>query len=413
MAKKGIDLTTLPITNPYRLFYEFAVNNNEILTKASSAEQVAILKSEWFGIPYQKGNETAFVKEEEKNQLRYIMIKVDNEPVIEHKYKALKNRQHILNYPGINKVFKDERSIKDGSLSILMDAILHDPYLFDRVFKANNQHFPRLISNPLFSHYKSATINAMVDFTIQSAGDLLNILKNVSNAYDRNEFILLLLKKDQGFGRLSWNLADLYAVFKICPERKQAILQSILLSSPDMEDLFSLLERNIESVEKVDAHIFASIEKLYKEKLLDDITANIFLNSDSEHVLGITDTMIILNSAKLLEKYRDTLIKNVKVGEATAIYVKTLKKFKLLNDERVRFFLKDVSQCKIFSDAFNYLTRYEMLTKERVCLVLDNDNAISWKPCETCKANRMDVCSIYTRNSHKLSFEFEVFGCYL
>lgn len=308
--KKGIDLSTLPITNPYRLFYEFVLTNKDKIVNTSSAEQVAIIKSEWFGIPYKQGNEIAFKKEQIGT--RYIQVKVDDNSVGSDKEDDFRDRRQILQNKSIKMVLKNaDKSIENASLAMLLGFIIHDPHLFNFIYESNQITLPGLFNNRKFSdtysHFKAAMTKAFVDFSIQSISDLLKILKNVHNAQDKNEFILQLLKKDQGFGRLSWNLSDLYTLIKLIPEYKQEILSSVLSSTPGNQDLLLLMESNLEEVEKSNKHLPEIFGFLEEHELF--TRENILLLLDNmQHVENLNKAMLQTQGWGL-EFHKEAIIK--------------------------------------------------------------------------------------------------------
>lgn len=306
---KGIDFGVLNketnLSNSYILMHEFVLKNKDKIANLSSAEQVALLKSAWFDIPLQDATEAKFVKTEQAKQPRYIQTIINDKPIVQNKNDAIKMRRELLSASAMDILLNPES----------MNYILYEPYIFNNKFFVRKILELRINLEPSFLHQQDLIIKSFFKFNIRSVNDLLQFEKK--NLYDpfslqnievisetaikfMENIISVALKEDGSFGQLKWNMFDLYSLFQYYPNHKQAIIQSIILHHPDQRDLFTMIDRKMETFsfanffdfkDKSNSDIFDLMEKLYQMKLLDDSLVNHLLQNDSLYSFTIKNAI--------------------------------------------------------------------------------------------------------------------------
>lgn len=355
---KGIDFSTLPRNHSYRLMHDFIIKNKtKIENTKSTAEQIAIIKSAWFGITLPENPEIKFVRIEGEKTPRHLQVMVNKEPIALSKRDAIKTRKEIL-----KTMFLSLNDIQN------IGYLLHDPDLFIRfiTYGANLEWILENSSRTPFSDYKNQVIRAFSDFYVSSISDMKKIL-----AYQPigNEIILALLNQENGIARVSWNdKTELYLFFMEYPQYEKQMRKSISGSgsNPELEVFFLIIDKNKDVIESYDnlmqKHVVKSIEIIHDAHLSSQENINLLLAKPLYDVT-LADSIISLNRAGILSENYQVLKKNLTVSKYLVEGLCILKEHNL-DDEYREIFIAEIENGRISADkAVNYVKGLAELKK--------------------------------------------------
>lgn len=301
---KKIDLSLLDHNDTYRIMYEFVIDNREKLAnKKTPLEQVATIKSEWFGIKFKPETNMQFVKD--NNPPRYIQIKEMNNDgeaialsIIENndfdpdflnnitsKDAAIKIRQKVLIINTLRDIALSQSSLDNVQKNLLI-FFIHDPYLINIVKNRDMDIFISLLQKIMDNGINLAKPQAIrcLASTINTLDELEKIF--AINTMPGNRLLAWLIEHNK-LARIldDTKFSSVYRFLSIDSEYIASIKNNLLESKPDFKELFSMINNNMDIIGDVkkNADLLDSYQRLYKEKYK-------FLDNDTFRTLATINT---------------------------------------------------------------------------------------------------------------------------
>jgi hypothetical protein len=347
--KRGIDFTTLPNSEPYHHFYQCVLNNLDKIKNAKSCgEQVAIVKSAWFEIPLdmEAAEKFKFVKEDEKDQPRYLQVKDDSgSPLVESKKQALFILNNIQNAFNPNNLLSIEKLsgyiMRSNSVQ---NFLCYDPYIIKLFHKLN----PNI--DALNLHLSKADLGALMERIITST----------------IKFAMDTISEQS----LMW-------IIETFPQHRQALFESYLKSKINWDKLtMEGVNFLLQTYPEHESAIFAvdynpSPEVVSSEKM------TLFKNKNREY-LTMAKSLIATDNLEIdleLDDYINLLLDfdqavNMESAKAFATILFILKKSYLNCQTSLPKFIKNLEHISALQKCFEQLNEKYILNNENINLLL-------------------------------------------